>query len=103
MSFFGKLKDRLFRSSSKLDEGLDALVGAEAPSPPEKPRLLARLTRPGWWPPMLRSAQLAWRISTSAGNTVSPRRRLAATWFLLRGRSAAPASGRPPWQRWIAG
>ncbi len=47
MSFFGKLKDRLFRSSSKLDEGLDALVGAEAPLPAEKPSLLARLTGQG--------------------------------------------------------
>ena len=28
MSFFGKLKERMFRSSSKLDEGLDALVAA---------------------------------------------------------------------------
>ncbi|MDH5798660.1 MAG: signal recognition particle-docking protein FtsY, partial [Paracoccaceae bacterium] len=26
MSFFGKLKDRLLRSSSKLEEGLDAIV-----------------------------------------------------------------------------
>jgi len=26
MSFFGKLKDRLFRSSSRLEEGLDAIV-----------------------------------------------------------------------------
>ncbi|MDG1457401.1 MAG: signal recognition particle-docking protein FtsY [Pseudoprimorskyibacter sp.] len=26
MSFFGKLRDRLFKSSSKLDEGLDAIV-----------------------------------------------------------------------------
>jgi fused signal recognition particle receptor len=33
MSFFGKLKTRLFKSSSKLDEGLDAIVseGEEAP------------------------------------------------------------------------
>jgi len=29
MSFFNKLKERMFRSSSKLDEGLDALVAAE--------------------------------------------------------------------------
>lgn len=29
MSFFSKLKDRMFRSSSKLDEGLDALVAAD--------------------------------------------------------------------------
>ena len=27
MSFFKKLKDRMFRSSSKIDEGLDAIVG----------------------------------------------------------------------------
>jgi fused signal recognition particle receptor len=26
MSFFGKLKNRLFKTSSKLDEGLDAIV-----------------------------------------------------------------------------
>ena len=46
MSFFGKLKDRMFRSSSKLDESLDALVGAEPAAEPEapKPGLLARLT-----------------------------------------------------------
>ncbi|MGB3148679.1 MAG: signal recognition particle-docking protein FtsY [Paracoccaceae bacterium] len=32
MSFFNKLKERLFKSSSKLDEGLSAIV-AEAPEP----------------------------------------------------------------------
>ena len=38
MSFFGKLKERMFRSSSKLDEGLDALVAAEpAPEAPDAP------------------------------------------------------------------
>jgi fused signal recognition particle receptor len=26
MSFFRKLKDRMFKSSSKLDEGLDAII-----------------------------------------------------------------------------
>ncbi|QXT39150.1 signal recognition particle-docking protein FtsY [Gymnodinialimonas ceratoperidinii] len=33
MSFFRKMKDRMFKSSSKLDEGLDAIIeeGAEAP------------------------------------------------------------------------
>jgi len=31
MSFFNKLKDRLFKSSSKFDEGLDAII-AEAPA-----------------------------------------------------------------------
>ncbi len=37
MAFFTKLRDRLFRSSSKLDEGLDAIVseGAEAEPLPE--------------------------------------------------------------------
>ncbi len=42
MSFFGKLKSKLFKSSSKLDEGLDAIVqdgGSEepAPAPPAEP------------------------------------------------------------------
>ena len=49
MAFFSKLKDRLFKSSSKLEEGLDAIVeeGAEtpqadpapepAPAPPAEP------------------------------------------------------------------
>jgi len=48
MSFFKKLKERLTRSSSKLDEGLDALVTdeaeAQAPDPAPKPGLVARLT-----------------------------------------------------------
>ncbi|SEK78102.1 signal recognition particle-docking protein FtsY [Roseovarius nanhaiticus] len=36
MAFFKKLKDKLFNSSSKLDEGLDAIVtdGAEVDTPP---------------------------------------------------------------------
>ena len=42
MSFFGKLKDRLFKSSARLSGGLDDLV-AEAPET-AKPGLLARLT-----------------------------------------------------------
>jgi len=33
MSLFGKLKDRLFKSSSKLDEGLAAIVAEGAPEP----------------------------------------------------------------------
>ncbi|ETX27110.1 signal recognition particle-docking protein FtsY [Roseivivax isoporae] len=43
MSFFGKLKNRLFRSSSKLEEGLDAIVEEggsaepDAPSAPPRP------------------------------------------------------------------
>ena len=40
MAFFSKLRDRLFRSSAKLDEGLDALVAEPAP---EKPGLIGRL------------------------------------------------------------
>ena len=34
MAFFKKLKDRLFKSSSKLDAGLEAIVD-EAPAPVE--------------------------------------------------------------------
>ena len=36
MAFFSKLKDRLFKSSSKLDQGLDAIVGdaPDASTPP---------------------------------------------------------------------
>ncbi|MCK0167762.1 signal recognition particle-docking protein FtsY [Jannaschia sp. S6380] len=39
MSFFTKLKDRLTRSSSKLEKGLDAIVeeGADAPAPADPP------------------------------------------------------------------
>ncbi|WP_028028175.1 signal recognition particle-docking protein FtsY [Gemmobacter nectariphilus] len=45
MSFFGKLKDRLFKSSTRLSGGLDEIV-AEAPQTPEgpKPGLISRLT-----------------------------------------------------------
>jgi len=50
MSFFGKLKDRLFKSSSKLDAGIEAIVD-DAPAPaaadpapePARPGLLGRL------------------------------------------------------------
>ena len=47
MSFFGKLKERLFKSSARLSEGLDEIVAEPAAAPePEAPRpgLLARLT-----------------------------------------------------------
>jgi len=39
MAFFSKLKERLFKSSSKLDEGLDAIMqeGSEAPEPEPRP------------------------------------------------------------------
>jgi fused signal recognition particle receptor len=50
MSFFRKLKDRLFNSSSKLDEGIGAIVAEAAPAPaapvPEeaaRPGLIGRL------------------------------------------------------------
>ena len=43
MSFFKKLKDRMFRSSDKIGEGLDALVTETAPEPEAKPGLLGRL------------------------------------------------------------
>ena len=37
MSFFKKLKERMFRSSDKIGEGLEALVGDEAPTATPKP------------------------------------------------------------------
>ncbi|MBE3639303.1 signal recognition particle-docking protein FtsY [Mangrovicoccus algicola] len=41
MSFFKKMKDRMFKSSSKIEDGLDAIVGEEAsvdvPEPPAAP------------------------------------------------------------------
>ena len=48
MSLFGKLKNRLFKSSSKLDEGLDAIVrdgGTEEP-PEQKPDLAQATPEP---------------------------------------------------------
>lgn len=42
MSFFKKLKDRMFRSSARLDEGLEAMV-AETPAPAPSPGLLGRV------------------------------------------------------------
>ncbi len=35
MAFFKKLKDRLFKSSNKIDEGLDAIMDEAQPAPPE--------------------------------------------------------------------
>lgn len=47
MSFFKKLKDRMFRSSDKIGEGLEALVAepttAPTPEPEAKPGLIGRL------------------------------------------------------------
>lgn len=60
MSFFGKLKDRLFKSSAKIDEGVEALVGgapepapspAAAPSPePQSPAPAAQAPEPAAGP-----------------------------------------------------
>jgi fused signal recognition particle receptor len=43
MSFFKKLKDRMFRSSDKIGEGLEALVSDAPVAEPEKPGLIGRL------------------------------------------------------------
>ncbi|MHA7875084.1 signal recognition particle-docking protein FtsY [Roseivivax sp.] len=42
MSFFGKLKSRLFKSSSKLEEGLDAIVAEGGSAEPEAPEAETR-------------------------------------------------------------
>ena len=43
MSFFSKLKDRLLRSSSKIEEGLEAIVddGNYSPDDEEAPKPIA--------------------------------------------------------------
>ena len=44
MSFFKKLRDRMFRSSDKIGEGLEALVAEPAPAPEvAKPGLIGRI------------------------------------------------------------
>ncbi len=43
MSFFKKLRDRMFRSSDKIGEGLEALVGEQPRPEPAKPSLIGRL------------------------------------------------------------
>ena len=43
MSFFKKLRDRMFRSSDKIGDGLDALVTEQVPVAGEKPSLIGRL------------------------------------------------------------
>jgi fused signal recognition particle receptor len=49
MSFFKKLKDRMFRSSARLDEGLEALV-TDTPAAPEPTGLLGRVLGQGTAP-----------------------------------------------------
>ena len=43
MSFLKKLRDRMFRSSDKIGEGLEALVAEQAPAEAAKPSLIGRL------------------------------------------------------------
>ena len=46
MSFFKKLKDRLFKSSSKIDEGLEAIVQeAEDEAPAKQDRVEDQVQR----------------------------------------------------------
>ena len=53
MVFFSKLRDRLFRSSSKLDEGLEAIVGEGGTPELPPPDLPAPGPRPDPAPPEL--------------------------------------------------
>ncbi|MEO8531512.1 MAG: signal recognition particle receptor subunit alpha, partial [Deltaproteobacteria bacterium] len=43
MAFFSKLKDRLFKSSAKIDEGLDAIISDAPVEDPAKPSLIGRM------------------------------------------------------------
>jgi fused signal recognition particle receptor len=48
MSFFKKLKDRMFRSSDRIGEGLEALVTDAAPeAPPPEPQVEPEAAKPG--------------------------------------------------------
>ena len=59
MSLFGKLKERLFKSSSKLDEGLNAIVASDPAPEPEMPDLPEPVT-PELPPPEL--PEPAWEV-----------------------------------------
>jgi fused signal recognition particle receptor len=86
MAFFSKLKERLFKSSSKIDEGLDAIID-EAPD--------AERTRPRQIPPRPdapgRAASLAGRRRRTAG----PRRGETSR-RPPAGETARAARARPP-------
>ena len=47
MAFFQKLKDRLFKSSSKIDEGLEAILDEAPAEAPETPSAPPEAERPG--------------------------------------------------------
>ena len=51
MAFFSKLKDRLFKSSSKLEEGLDAIVEDGGEAEPDRPESPDSPDRPDQAPP----------------------------------------------------
>jgi fused signal recognition particle receptor len=97
MSFFSKLKERMFRSSSKLDEGLDALVqdGAEAPGePPEEdeaaplPPPAPAVPQPTPGAPALPTPAAPAPPSPAPPDTPAPERR--GILARLTGRDAAP-------------
>ncbi|MGY6534569.1 MAG: signal recognition particle-docking protein FtsY [Pararhodobacter sp.] len=97
MSFLSKMRERLFRSSSKLDQGLDALVEAETASDhaqPDTDRVDTSPSEPrtpdtGGAPPDTGSASVS-PASPSAAPAPAPRTGLLAR---LTGR-AAPAAPR---------
>ena len=72
MAFFSKLKERLFNSSSKLEEGLDAIVedGGEEDAAPEAPPEAAPRTAPApepaapGWPVRIRLSNHSWEGTT---------------------------------------
>ena len=78
MSFFNKLKERMFRSSSKLDEGLDALVTAEpaeTEAPPVAPPQPVDTPQPVDAPrPVAQPAAKAGILARLTGRDDAPRR-----------------------------
>ena len=59
MSLFGKLKERLFKSSSKLDEGLNAIVASDPAPEPEMPDLPEPVTPE---PPLPEVPEPEWEV-----------------------------------------
>ncbi len=102
MAFFGKLKDRLFKSSSKLDEGLSAIVdgAAQAPAAPEeapKPGLLGRVLGRGGAEPrrVLDDAMLESLEELLIASDMGVETALAVTANIAEGRMGRRARRRP--------
>ncbi|WP_193142461.1 MULTISPECIES: signal recognition particle-docking protein FtsY [unclassified Meridianimarinicoccus] len=82
MSFFSKLKDRMFKSSSRLEEGIDAIVEEEAEAAPPAPEVAPAAAAPAPEAPKPEAKPAAaqpgllGRLMGRADTTGAPRRAL---------------------------